>query len=276
MEDFFTSVVGRWPAGREDYHWHVLPDTGLLGERVARPYRELTHQEGLAPVRAPWLHVTVAHFAPVTEISDGELAAITGLVRDRCAGIAPFAVTAGRAEAWGGGIVCPLRPGALLRELWQVTTDAAAAVTGNRFPVLPPVYYPHLTLAYATSHVDHGPVRAWLSDAEVAEVALPVTALVLVAQQHDGCEITWRVTDGIPLAVGTSGGGGLREGREHLPGAAGQATLGKDPAPAPRPIPSPDGDGPLPWLARHTATTASAPVPHADLPGKASPDDQHR
>jgi hypothetical protein len=26
LESFFDSIQGRWPAGRVDYHWHVLPD----------------------------------------------------------------------------------------------------------------------------------------------------------------------------------------------------------------------------------------------------------
>jgi 2'-5' RNA ligase len=200
MEDFFATVADRWPAGREDYHWHVLPGTELVRERLARPYRELTDRPGLVPVGAEYLHVTVQHLAPVTEIASGELAEITALVRDRCAGIAPFAVTAGRAEAWETSVVCALRPGYLLGTLWQVTTSAARDVTGSRFGVVPPVYHPHMALAYAVAHVDNEPMRAWISDCDAAEVALPVTRLVLVAQQHDRREITFRIIEEIPLA----------------------------------------------------------------------------
>jgi 2'-5' RNA ligase len=200
MEDFFAGVVDRWPAGREDYHWHVLPGTDVLEEHLARPYRELTHGPGLVPVRAEWMHVTVQHVAPVAEIADAELAEITGLVRDSCARIAPFAVTAGLAEAWATGVVCPFWPVSLLRGLWQVTTGAAREVTGGRLGTHPPEYHPHLALAYAVAHVDHRLVRARISDCAAAEVALPVTSLALVAQQHDRREITWRLIDEIPLA----------------------------------------------------------------------------
>jgi 2'-5' RNA ligase len=199
MEDFFAGVADRWPAGREDYHWHVLPGTEAMRERLADPYRELTDRPGLVPVRAEWMHVAVQHLAPAAEITGAELAKITRVVRDRCAGIAPFVVTAGRADAWETGVVCPVRPGYLLRFLRQVTTGTGREVTGGRFGTHQPVYCPHLTLAYAVAHVDHGPVRAWISDCEAVEVALPVSRLVLVAQRHDRREITCRLIDEVAL-----------------------------------------------------------------------------
>lgn len=199
MEDFFASIAGRWPAGREDYHWYVLPGSELLRDRISRPYSEVIHQAGLAPVRPAYLHLTIQQLASVGEVTDGQLAEIVGLVRDRCAGFAAFAVTAGRAEAWENGLVCPIRPGYLLASLWQLATSASAEVTGRRFEVIPAVFHPHLSLAYATAHVGQAVVRAQLADSDAPEIALRVTKLVLVAQRHDGREITFRVLDEIPL-----------------------------------------------------------------------------
>ena len=146
------------------------------------------------------MHVTVQQVAPVSEITADELARIVSLVRDRCTGIAPFTVIDARAEAWEHGIVCPIRSGYPLNDLWQVTTSAARQITGSRFETRPAVYHPHLSLAYATGHVDPNPIRAWLSDCDAPEIPLPVTGLVLVAQQHDGREITFRVLDHVTLA----------------------------------------------------------------------------
>jgi 2'-5' RNA ligase len=199
MEDFFAGVADRWPAGQENYHWHVLPGPAAARECLSRQYRGLTQRPGLAPVRDEHMHITVQHLAPVAGISAGEIGQITRLVQERCAGIAPFAVTAGRAEAWNTGVVCPVRPGPALRRLWQVTTAVAAEVTAGKHETRPAVYYPHLTLAYAHGHVDHRPMRAWISDSTAAEIALPVTGLVLVAQQHDYREITFRVLGEVPL-----------------------------------------------------------------------------
>jgi 2'-5' RNA ligase len=200
VEDFCATIEGLWPAGREDYHWHLLPGSELVRDRIARPYLQITSQPGLAPVTAEFLHVTVQHLAPVSHITASQLDQITRLVRQRCAQIAPFAVTIGRAEAWEHGIVCPVRPGYLPASLWQVTTSAFMETTGSTMPVRPAVFHPHLSLAYATGHVDSGQVRAWLADCDAPEVAVPVTGLVLVAQRHDRREITFRILDHVPLA----------------------------------------------------------------------------
>jgi 2'-5' RNA ligase len=202
VEDFFATIAGRWPAGREDYHWHVLPGTELARERLARPYAELTGQAGLAPVRPEYMHITVQHIGPVQDVTVDELAEIVGRVRAGCSGVASFAVTAGRAEAWETSIVCPLRPGYLLGTLWHLVTSVSRAVTGTRLAVSPAVYHPHLALAYGIAHADQAALRAWLADCDAAEAALPVTRLTLVAQEHDGREITFRVVDEIPLTGG--------------------------------------------------------------------------
>jgi hypothetical protein len=34
MKDFFATVTGRWPAGREDYCWHVLSSSGAATARA--------------------------------------------------------------------------------------------------------------------------------------------------------------------------------------------------------------------------------------------------
>jgi len=199
MDDFFASVASHWPTGREDYHWHVLPGTELARDRIARPYAELISQPGLAPVRPEFMHVTVQRLPPVSDITEGDLDGMARLVREACTGIAPFAVTAGRAEAWETSVVCLLRPGYLLASLRQVVVGAARTVTGSRPGADPAAYHPHLALAYATGHVDQDRVRAWLADCDAAEAPLPVTRLTLVAQRHDGREITFRVIDQIPL-----------------------------------------------------------------------------
>lgn len=199
MEDFFASVAGRWPQGREDYHWHVLPGTELARERLARPYAGLIDQPGLARVRPEYMHITVQHIGAVEDVAADELAEIVERVRAGCSGVASFAVTAGRAEVWETSVVCPLRPGYLLGNLWHLVTSASRAATRARLDIQPAVYHPHLALAYATAHLDQAPMRAWLADCDAAEVALPVNRLVLVAQQHDGREITFRVVEEIPL-----------------------------------------------------------------------------
>jgi 2'-5' RNA ligase len=199
MENFFAEVAERWPAGREDYYWHVLPGSTADRERLAGSFRDLTERPGLVPVRPEWMHVAVQRLGPASGITGTELARMARLVQGRCGGIAPFTVTVGRAEAWEAGVVCPVRPGYLLRFLRQVIAEVA----GGRPGPDPPAYCPHLTLAFAVARVDLGPARAWLSDWEASEAEVQVARLVLVAQQHDRREITWRVIDEVALSGST-------------------------------------------------------------------------
>lgn len=200
MDSFFAATAIRWPAGREDYHWHVLPGSERLRERLVQPYGELLEHAGLVPVRPEYMHITIQHLAPVSAISEAELTAIVTIVRDRCASFAPFAVIAGRAEAWETSIVCALRPGYLLGSLWSVVTSATRRVAGSRLAIHPAVYHPHMALAYSTGYAGQDGIRAWLADCVATETAFPVTRLVLVAQKHDGREITFRILSEIPLA----------------------------------------------------------------------------
>jgi 2'-5' RNA ligase len=203
MENFFAGIRGRWPAGEEHLHWHVLPDPGVVAEQLAGPCRELTRRPGLSPVSPRWSHITIGHLAgPVTEITGAQITKITGQVREICEDLAPFAVIAGRPASWAGGIVCPVRPGHRLRDLWRVTAAAARDVAGSRFSYLPETYDPHMSLAYSTVRAPDGPARAWLSDHDTGEIPFPVTHLSLVAQRHDSSQITWRVIEQVPLAGG--------------------------------------------------------------------------
>lgn len=199
MEDYFAGMAERWPVGREDYHWHALPGDEMAGRHLAEAYGELAAWPGLVPVRAQWMHIPVQYLAPASTIIGAELAKISRLLQGRCKGIPPLTVTLGRAEVWDTGVVCPARPAYMLRFLQQAISAVSREVTGGRFGVHPSVYCPHLTVARAFTHVDNGPVRAWISDCEAADLTLTITRLVLVAQQHDRREITWRIIDDVAL-----------------------------------------------------------------------------
>lgn len=204
MDDFFAGIADRWPAEEEHLHWLVLPDPEVVAERLAMPCRKLAYGPGLAPVPPGWSHITVGHLVgDAAGVTAAEVTKLTEHVRERCESVAPFAVTAGRPEAWAGGIVCPLRPGQPMRHLWQLTSAAAREATGGRLPYLPEIYDPHMSLAYSTAAVPDSPARAWLSDHDISEVPFPVTHLSLVAQRHDRREITWRLIDQVPLTGGT-------------------------------------------------------------------------
>ncbi|MEV6927444.1 2'-5' RNA ligase family protein [Dactylosporangium sp. NPDC051485] len=192
MANFFDTVIGRWPAGREDYHWHILPDPEWVRTALFEPYRELTHRDGLAPVAPQWTHVTVLHSGPVDAFRAEEVEQVVDLVRAGCTAIAPFELTLDRPAPGRVALECAGRPGAPARQLWQLTGEATRAVTRDRFPLIPELYYPHASLAYGVATFDHRPLKVSLSDHDHGPVSFLVSKVSLVAQSHDGRFITWR------------------------------------------------------------------------------------
>lgn len=195
--DFFHTVETRrhaWPAGRADLHWHLLFEEQVVRESLVEPYRAITHRPGLAPVPARWVHCTVLHGGPVDQYRDGEITEITERVAKECQTITSFDLTFDRPGIGTVAVECAARPGAPARRLWELTARADADVTGGRFPLIPAVYAPHISLAYGTAgpiRADRRGLKAALSDQPGEPVVLRATRLCLVAQSHDRRHITW-------------------------------------------------------------------------------------
>jgi hypothetical protein len=207
VDDFFNRVETRrhaWPAGRADLHWHLLFDLAVIEQHLVTPYTPITHQPGLQPVPSRWIHMTVLHGGPIADYRSGEIEAITELVTDRCATIDPPQLTIDRPMIGRVAIECAARPGAPVRQLWELTARVDAEVTGGRHPLLPATYYPHISIAYGIAG-DHRPSRtslkAMLSDIPGEPTMLRATSLALVAQAHDRRHITWT-----PIATALLGG----------------------------------------------------------------------
>ncbi|MFB7630434.1 2'-5' RNA ligase family protein [Streptomyces sp. NPDC056149] len=199
MKDFFSTVVHRWPEGRDDLHWHILPDPAVVRRMLFEPYRELTHRPGLAPVRPENFHITLLHGPPVAEVTPQEIDDIVALVRQGVQSMAPFELTLGRPAVGSVALECTGRPGAASRPLWQLTSQAMAKATGNRFPTRPAAHYPHGSLAYAVGDVERLPMKVWLSDHGPDVLTIKVDKISLVAQRHDRREITWDHILDVPL-----------------------------------------------------------------------------
>ena len=138
MDDFFATLNPWWPPGREDLHWHLLPEPARLATEVTGPYRELTHRPGLAPVEPRWGHITVQDIAPAADVTPDELDRIVAQVRQACGELTPPELTLGPPELGRLGVGCPVSPVAAARPLWEITVAASREVTGARLPPPPP------------------------------------------------------------------------------------------------------------------------------------------
>ena len=200
MDDFFATLTPWWPPGREDLHWHLLPDPAQLAAQLTGVYRELTDRPGLAPVEPRWSHITVQDIAPAGAVTPAGLDSIVTCVRQACAAVAPLELTVGPAELSRHGVVCPVSPADRARSLWELAVAASQEVTGARFPIRPAEYRPHLSLAYGVARRSDAPLQDWLATQPARSLTFTATQLSLVAQSHDGARaITWRPVTTVPL-----------------------------------------------------------------------------
>lgn len=197
INDFFHTVETRqhaWPHARADLHWHLLFSEQDIREKLVEPYREITHRPGLTPVPPRWVHCTVLHGGPVDQYHPSEITQIIERVTNECQTIRSFDLTFDRPSAGTVAVECAARPGAPARQLWELTARADADITGSRFPLIPTVYAPHVSLAYGTAgptRADRRELKAALSDQPGESIVLRANRLCLVAQSHNRRHITW-------------------------------------------------------------------------------------
>ncbi|HEY2242054.1 MAG TPA: 2'-5' RNA ligase family protein [Streptosporangiaceae bacterium] len=200
MDDFFATLNPWWPPGREDLHWHLLPDPAQVAAELTGPYQELTHLPGLAPVGPRWCHITVQDIGPAEAIAPAELDSLVARTRQACATVAPVELTIGPPVLARYGLVSPVGPADRAHPLWELAVAASQPVIGTRFPIRPAEYHPHLSLAYGVARTGDGRLLDWLATHPAPTMTFTATHLTLVAQSHDGARaITWRPITTVPL-----------------------------------------------------------------------------
>jgi len=212
MQDFFAAVEARehpWPAGRRDLHWHLLPPSVEQARKLLLDdFGELLRAPGLEAVPPRWLHTTVLHSGPRDSVTDQEIDAIVQEVREATAGEQPVELVFDRPTIGTVAISRPGRPGEAARRLWEATWRATQRVVGDRWPLIPEVYHPHITIAYAgsaASAADRAVLKAELSDTTGEAATLVFPALTLVEQWHTHHRIVWQPLATVPLGTPPAG-----------------------------------------------------------------------
>ncbi|WP_051433561.1 2'-5' RNA ligase family protein [Streptomyces niveus] len=168
---------------------------------MLHPYADLIRAPGMKMVLPRRLHVTVLHARPQAEASDAEIAAMTDGVREAVAGTGPIELVFSRPSIGTVGIGRAARPGAAARGLWEATWTATTEVMGERWQLLPEIYNPHMTIAYAADahNADRAEMKSALSDVDASEVTLTFPELTLVSQWHNHRRIIWEPLATLPL-----------------------------------------------------------------------------
>jgi hypothetical protein len=198
LESFFDRVEQVWPQGRRDLHWHVLPAPATEAVRLGRPYVGLTLTKGLHRVIPEWMHCTLIHaIGADVDFDPAVSAGVELLVADvarRVADIEPFTLTFGRPVIKPVAIEAPGLPHRPHQTLVDHVLAAHRELWGDAH-LLSASPAPHISLAYAgkdAEDIDTNELEAQFSDIEGQTTEVYVDRLHLVAQRHDGVNITWQ------------------------------------------------------------------------------------
>lgn len=172
----------------------------------AYTYVDLTLAKGLHRVIPEWMHCTLVHAIGADVDSDPSVSAGLELliadVTERVRHIEPFTMTFGRPDIARSAIEVSGWPGRQHRALVEHVMMAHRALWGEAHQ-LSPSRYPHISLAYAGEHaekIDVMALKAQLSDIQGPQTTdVYVDRLHLVAQHHDGANITWQPLAEVPL-----------------------------------------------------------------------------
>ncbi|MFD8609700.1 2'-5' RNA ligase family protein [Streptomyces sp. NPDC059631] len=197
MRDFWEAH--HWPEGERRVHWHLLFEDQPAVHDFARAHAELLAQyTELSPVPVEWLHVTLQSVGPLTAET---AAAVAEAARPALAGIEPFAIEIGPAQAIHNGVVTAIYPEDGISELyWALRRTTESVVGAETMPTAPERFWPHLSLAYSGARWDHDDLTRALVRLRPPRPWMTVTRAVLVDQEQAWRDkYTWRVIAEVPL-----------------------------------------------------------------------------
>lgn len=190
-----------WRPGRRMVAWHVTFEDQPRARRLAEAaHARLAGLPGLDPVPVRWLHLTVQDVGFGDEVSDDDLAAVTGAVRARLARLPPVPVTLGPARVVSEGIVCDASPGHALTPARDAIRAAIAGVRGPSLVAGGPQWWPHVSLGYANASGPSAPVEAAFDGADLV-APVTVRAIRLIRLGRDQRCYQWETLASVPLGA---------------------------------------------------------------------------
>ncbi|MFD7919655.1 2'-5' RNA ligase family protein [Streptomyces sp. NPDC059740] len=197
MRDFWETH--HWPEGERRAHWHLLFEDQPTVHDFVRSHAELLAEyPELSPVPVEWLHATLQSIGPLTPET---ATAVAEAARPALAGIEPFEIEIGPAQAIHNGVVPAIYPEDGISELYWALRRATESVVGaETMPKPPERFWPHLSLAYSGAQWNHDDLARALVRLRPPRPRMIVTRAVLVDQEQAWRDkYTWRVIAEVPL-----------------------------------------------------------------------------
>ena len=183
------------------YTWHVtFADVPVVQELAASAQARLADLAGIDLVPGRWLHLTTQDVGFTDEITDADLAAITGGASARLAAIDPIPITIGPARVADEGILCPVAPEGALTPMRDAIRAAIADVWGRQRVPGGPAWAPHVSIAYSSAAGTADTFQAAL-DGEDAVAAMMVDAVKLIQLGRDQHVYEWETLASVQLGA---------------------------------------------------------------------------
>jgi hypothetical protein len=216
----FPTPALTWQPGETRLHVYACPDLNVDRELadligVAREVMAQFPPQIMVPVDDAWLHATVSMVSmPAASLDAPTRVRLAETLVAAVVGVPAFQLTAGPALCGTGGVVLDLsgdQPGQPWDQLSTLVRRAILEVCGPQ-ALRYNAGAPHISLSYAASHADSGPVQGRLRQAVRARAPFSVNEIRLldVHQDAEAHLYTWQSLARIPLA------GSARDPREAI------------------------------------------------------------
>lgn len=181
-----------WRVGRSFYTFHVTFEDAPEVAKLAGYYRRALDLPTLDPVPDEGLHLTMQGIGFTDEVTEAEVNAIVEAARARLAGLAPFDLTLGPADADPEAVMLQVAPWTPLEQVRAAVRSAIGDVWGHiRVPDQADGFTPHVSVAYSGADAPAEPLRQRLAEVEPRATTTRVTAVQLIDLNRDAKVYRW-------------------------------------------------------------------------------------
>ncbi|HEX5744208.1 MAG TPA: 2'-5' RNA ligase family protein, partial [Candidatus Saccharimonadales bacterium] len=185
--------------GHTDWNFNIMFDGQPQVAKMAAAYAGAIDHPGLyPPIPAERLHMTVLRVGFTTEYTDAEMAAVTGLLRPKLAGMEMPELVLGPWWIWGGPVLHVTPEGPLIK-VFDAILKSIEEIVGKKRTPKPQRFIPHVTLAYCKDYDDEIGLHASLSKTDVEPARFRADKLSMIKQWPSLPVYKWDVVEDIPI-----------------------------------------------------------------------------
>lgn len=190
-----------WRVGRRFYTWHVtFSDQPSVVDLAARYAPLINRLDGVDPVPAEWLHLTMQGIGFVDEVENEDVDRIVHTARSYCKEIGPLALHVGPAHVDPEAVMMSVSPPDEVRRLRLAIRQSIAAVWGeDGVPEAESPFTPHVSLAYTNTAGSARPIVEALDSFPPASASTSIGSCQLIVLNRDNKMYEWDVYADVPL-----------------------------------------------------------------------------